>query len=91
MKNMKTYRDDKGRKLYPVCGFQKNQHKFDYWHTKALNRWYDDHSDKNYDELEKTESWMLCATTYIFNGLIYAPWEHYNEMKEAIVAYDLNH
>lgn len=87
----KIYRDENGNKLYPVCGFQNGQHKFYYWHTKAQNRAYDEPSIKNFDEEERTERWVMCATSYIFDGLIYAPYELYREMKEAIVRYDLCH
>lgn len=92
MAKAKIYKDSNGKKLYPVCGFQKNQHKFDYWYTKAMNKWYENPDDDDaWEDRERKERWMECATCFVFDGLIYAPWELYNEMKEAIVCYDLCH
>lgn len=85
------YKNAEGKKLYPVCGFQSGQHKISYWYTKAQNRWFEEKSTEALEDLERKEKWMECATTYIYDGLIYAPYELYNEMKEAVVCYDLRH
>lgn len=81
-----------GTKLYPVCGFQRSQHKLYYWYNKAYLRFFDDndHSEEAEEMLEFWEGVMEYATC-VKDGLIYMPWKYHNRVKEAIVAYDLNH
>ena len=87
----KIIRNANGEKLYPVCGFQKSQHKLFYWENKAFLKAHEDGtSEKDYDE------WMfwqdVCEYAHcIHDGLIYMPYRFYNRVKEAIVAYDLHH
>lgn len=92
MKTLKTYRNEKGEKLYPVCGFQRSQHKLYYWHDKAWLRVYDNENptDKEWEELEFWDE-VLEQSFNVYDGLIYMPYRYYNRVKEAIVAYDLYH
>lgn len=89
----KVIKDKNGTKLYPVCGFQRSQHKIYYWYDKAWLRVHDDEripTDKDYEELNFWEEAINYATC-IYDGLIYMPYKFYNRVKEAIVCYDLRH
>lgn len=92
---MRTTSD--GRKLYKLASFQKNQHKFDYWYTKALNDRYDAwESGVGIDEaeakVEKLGHFYDIFNNYVDrSGIACAPYPEYSEMKEMIVAYDLRH
>lgn len=83
-----------GVKYYPVCGFEKNQHKIGYWYTKALNACYDsDFTDEKAlsekEEAEKMYGYFTCNVGR--DGLVYAPWKDGQRIKEMIVCYDLCH
>lgn len=83
-----------GVKYYPVCSFMKNQHKIDYWYTKALIACYDsDFSDeKALDERDEAEKMLNYFSFYTGNdGLVYAPYKDGQRIKEMIVCYDLCH
>ena len=86
-----------GRKLYRLASFQKNQHKFDYWYTKALLKRYDawdtgEGVDEAEDEVERMLKYYDIFNSYVDpTGIACAPFPEYNEMKEMIVAYDLCH
>ena len=86
-------KDSKGQKLYPVCGFQKSQHKLYYWRNKAWLKVFDNDNatEKDYEELDFWDDVMNYATSEIYDGLIYIPYKYYNRVKEAIVAYDFRH
>ena len=88
-----------GVRLYPVCGFQRSQHKLYYWETKAQLRVYeieesenvtDEEFDEAYEELEFWQD-VLEYANCVYNGLIYMPYKYYNRVKEAITMYDLLH
>ena len=83
-----------GVKFYPVCGFQRNQHKIYYWYTKAQNEFYDDEtrSEKTLCALEEAEKMLDYFTCYTGkDGLVYAPYKDGQRIKEMIVCYDLCH
>ena len=82
-----------GEKLYPVCGFQKSQHKLYYWQNKAWLAVYDNEGNVTEKQEEELEFWneVLDYAHCVHDGLIYMPYRYYNRVKEAIVAYDLRH
>ena len=90
-------RNSKGQKLYPVCNWNANQHKIDYWLTKAKNYRYDNLDDlKAWDEVEKYEKMLDVFDGFhengkVIDGLVYAVWKDAEAIKEAIVCYDLCH
>lgn len=81
-------RDSDGLKMYPVCGFQKSQHKLYYWEN-----YFYLHRDESAELWAKWELWqnILDYATCIYDGLIYMPWRFNQIVKEAIVMYDLQH
>lgn len=87
----------KGQKMYPVCAWNANQHKIDYWLTKAKIRKYDNPDDMGaWDEVEKYQKmWDIfngfCDNGKVIAPLVYATWKEAEAIKEAIVCYDLCH
>lgn len=82
-----------GVKCYPVCGFENNQHKIDYYYTKAINKCYDtDYSDEAVREREEIENLYDVFNSGVYkDGLVYVPWKFFQRIKELIVRYDLCH
>lgn len=83
-----------GVKWYPVCSFMKNQHKIDYWYTKALVKCYDSNwsDEKAIAEKEEAEKMLGYFNDYVLNdGLVYAPYKDGQRIKEMIVCYDMCH
>lgn len=83
-----------GVKYYPVCSFMKNQHKIDYWYTKALlacydSDWQDDKALADREEAENMLNHFQCHTGQ--DGIVYAPYKDGQRIKEMITCYDLCH
>ena len=84
----------KGVKFYPVCNWERNQHKIEYWYTKALLACYDSNwsDDKALADHDETERLLEYFNNYVHrDGLVYAPYKDGQRIKEMIVAYDLRH
>lgn len=86
----RTYIDKKtGKKLYPVCSWENNQHKLYNAHDRAMIRLYD--GEDVYDELERIEKAMSAFDSCVIGGLVYAVWEDYCLIKSIIGGYDARH
>lgn len=98
----KLYRDkDTGEKLYPVCSWEKNQHKpynaLDRAHNRVSDL-YEDRSDTA-DDIDKAEEWVdeVNRLIWIFdshvasNGLVYATYKDGQKIKDIIYGYDARH
>ena len=84
---MKLYRDKRtGKKLYPVCSWEANQHKLYNAYDRACNNYYD---TGDFEEMEKLEHLISVFDSYVINGMVYAPYEEYKQIKDYIVAYDI--
>lgn len=99
---MKVYRDKAtGKKLYPVCSWEKNQHKLYNAIDRAHNRVSDLYEDKtaSMEDIDKAEEWVqeVERLTSIFdshvasNGIVYALWEDGQKIKDIIYGYDCRH
>ena len=90
-------KNSKGQKLYPVCNWNANQHKIDFWLTKAKNNKFDHPDDlKTWDEVEKYQKMLDIFNGFhedgkVIHNLVYATWENTEAIKEAIACYDLCH
>ncbi len=92
MAKAKLYKDREGRKLYPVCGFEKNQHKLYNAHDRAMNRIYDgDDSEEAFADLERVERALEAFNRHIIGSTVYATYEESNLIKDYVVAYDVRH
>lgn len=85
----KLYRDKDGKKLYPVCSWEKNQHKLYNAHDRVYVAICEGKAD--YDDLEKVEEAMGAFERYVINGLVYATWEDRNLIMDYIFAYNARH
>ena len=88
---MKLYKTKDGKKLYPVCNWENNQHKIYNAHDIAMNYWYDTHSEKAMKNLERVDKAMEAIDRYVINGMVYATYEDYKLLKDIIAAYDARH
>lgn len=99
---MKLYRDKAtGEKLYPVCSWEKNQHKLYNAIDRANNAVTDLYEDKSatMEQIDKAEEWVqeVERLTSIFdshvasNGLVYATYQDGLKIKDIIGAYDMRH
>lgn len=84
---MKLYKDKKtGKKLYPVCSWENNQHKLYNAHDRIMNAIYDGEAD--YDQLERIEKAINAFDSYVINGMVYATYEDSILIKDYIWAYN---
>lgn len=84
---MKLYKDKKtGKKLYPVCNWENNQHKLYNAHDRIMNAIYDGEAD--YDQLERIEKAMSAFDGCVINGMVYATYENSILIKDYIWAYN---
>lgn len=87
---MAVYRDKKtGKKLYPVCSWEKNQHKLYNAHDRIMNAIYEGKAD--YDALDRIERAMSAFDAYVIDGIVYATYEDGKLIKDYVWAYDLRH
>jgi hypothetical protein len=93
--NMALYRDKQGNKLYPVCSWERNQHKL----YNALDRAHNHLSDtlesgsvkdidRAEDEIERIEQALCAFERFVFDGIVYAKWEDACLIKDYVAAYD---
>ena len=88
-------RDKNGNKLYACCNWQNNQHKIYNAHDIAFCALYDAKTNEEIENAEAYNSKVDIAMEWIDNvkndGLVYAPYEACQIIKELIVCYDLRH
>lgn len=88
----KLYIDKRtGKKMYPVCNWEHNQHKLYNAHDRAWVRYYDEKTAEAYDEIEKIEKAISAFDGCVIDGLVYAIWEDYCLIKDYIGGYDARH
>ena len=85
-----TYTDKKtGKKLYPVCSWEKNQHKLYNAHDRIMNAIAIGEAD--WDVLERLEKAMGAFEAHVINGIVYATYEDSLLIKDYIWAYNARH
>ena len=82
----KLYRNKAGEKLYPVCSWEKNQHKLYNAHDRVYVAICEGEAD--YEDLERVEEAMGAFERYVINGLVYATWKDRNLIMDYIFAYN---
>lgn len=96
---MTVYRNKEGKKLYPVCSWEANQHKLYNAHDRALIRRYDLDRDggteEEYDaiekEVERIEHALNVFDGIVINGIVYATYEDSVIIKDYVWAYNARH
>ena len=82
-------RNKEGKKLYPVCSWEKNQHKLYNAHDRIMNAYTE--GEIEYEYVEKIEKAMSIFDSCVIDGIVYATWEDRNLMLDYIAAYNARH
>lgn len=85
-------RNKDGEKLYPVCNWERNQHKV----YNALDRAVvkcieEEYSADSCDWLDKVERAMEAIDSHVYDGIVYATWEDGQILRDVIGGYDARH
>ena len=96
---MTVYRNKEGKKLYPVCSWEENQHKLYNAHDRTLIRRYDLYmeggTEEEYDaiekEVERIEHALNVFDGIVINGIVYATYEDSVIIKDYVWAYNARH
>lgn len=92
----KLYRNKQGKKLYPVCSWEENQHKLYNAHDRIMNSIYDAQEagadlEPLYEAQERVERALEAFDRYVINGMVYATYEESCLIKDYVAAYDARH
>lgn len=88
----KLYKNKAGETLYPVCSWEKNQHKLYNAHDRAMIWCYDtDWSDEAQAELDRVQRAIDVFDGCVINGLVYATYKDSLVIKDIVWAYDARH
>lgn len=94
MGNVKLYRDEQGRKLYPVCSWSANQHKLYNAYDRAQNKLYEcsgEECETVERDIERIEHALDIFNSYVHNNLVYATYEDGLIIKDYVWAYNARH
>ena len=79
-----------GTKLYPVCGWEKNQHKiYNAYDRAIIRRDEEDWSDEACAEVERCEKALEAFNGCVRGGVVYATYEEGKIIKDLVAAYDV--
>ena len=91
-------RNKEGKKMYPVCSWERNQHKIYNAHERAWNRRYQAYESGDPEEIEKAQKhYDYVEIAYdaidcnIHDGIVYATWDVAKVIKDLIGGYDIRH
>lgn len=87
-------KDEKGTRLYPVCSWERNQHKLYATQVRIQNEVSDAEilgEKAPYSALERIDIAVKAFDAHVVNGIVYAPYEIGQMIKNYIWAYDLRH
>lgn len=82
-------RDENGKKLYPVCSWESNQHKLYNAHDRIVCDIYDGKAD--WDDLDKLERAMDAFEKCVVGGIVYAYYEDSLLIKNYVGGYNARH
>lgn len=92
------YKDKKGNKLYPVCSWERNQHKLYNAHDRIFLAICDAEDAHDVAEVERllevkanVERAMAAFDRYVINGIVYATYKDGLLIKDFVWAYDARH
>ena len=87
---MAVYRDKTtGKKLYPVCSWENNQHKLYNAQDRIMNAIYDGKAD--WDAVERIEKAINAFENHVIDGIVYATYEDSLLIKDYVWAYNARH
>lgn len=85
-------RNKEGKKMYPVCSWERNQHKIYNAHERAWNNRYE-----HPDSLDAQKEYEYVCIAYdafdecVRDGIVYATWDVAKVIKDLIAGYDIRH
>ena len=82
-------RNKEGKKLYPVCSWEKNQHKLYNAHDRIMLAIYD--GELEWDAADRIEKAMGAFEANVIGGIVYATYEDSLLIKDYIWAYNARH
>lgn len=89
---MLYYEKNTGKKLYPTCKWETNQHKLYNAHDRIMNAIDDAGYDEELEEaLEKVERALEAFGKHVIEGVVYATYEDSVLIKDFIWAYNARH
>lgn len=87
---MKIYRDKNGKKLYPVCKWENNQHKlYNAWDKANIEMEDSDYSEKACDLVDEIERLIGVFNDVVVDGMVYANYEDGCKIKNLVYGYNL--
>ena len=86
----KIYRNKAGKKLYPVCKWEDNQHKIYNAHDRIMIRIYEAQENGG-EDLEALYKDLERIDACVIDGLVYATYEDGLILKDLIWAYNARH
>ena len=96
--NRELPRNKDGKKMYPVCNWEKNQHKIYNAHERAWvrrNEAYMHGTSEELEEAQKAYDYAMIAydafDACVRDGIVYATWEDGRVIKDLIAGYDFRH
>lgn len=85
-----VYKDKQtGKKLYPVCSWEENQHKLYNAQDRIMNAIYDGETD--WDAVERIDKAISAFEAHVIGGIVYATYEDSLLIKDYVWAYNARH
>ena len=91
-------RNKDGKKMYPVCSWERNQHKIYNAHERAWVRLYqarENGTPEEESEAKKAYDYAMIAynafDACVRDGIVYATWDEGKVIKDLIAGYDFRH
>ena len=81
--------NSEGKKMYPVCSWDKNQHKLYNAHDRAMLAVYD--GTGTWEQVQRIEDALHAFDSHVIEGIVYATWEDSQLIKDYVWAYNARH
>lgn len=78
-------------KLYPVCNWERNQHKMYNYNDKMYIKAHEENTEEAWRAFEESERLLEVFNGQVRNGLVYAVYEDYCLIKDILGYYDWTH
>ena len=78
-------------KLYPVCNWERNQHKIYNYNDKMYIKAHEENTEEAWSAFEESERLLEVFNGQVRNGLVYATYGDYCLIKDVLGYYDWTH
>ena len=86
---MAVYMNKEGKKMYPVCSWEANQHKLYNAHDRLMCEFYEgNRSEDIFEKIDEVEKAMDIFDAHVIKGIVYATWEDGLLIKKYVGKYD---